>query len=266
MTSRKIISLDNQVSKEPSLNPKTSFICYMCASRGSGKTVTLINMLINKELLGEKFNQIYIISPTNKLDAKWDLLKNTNTLLINHKLINKLKKEKQKNKLFETFKETSSNYSTKIPDENFIEDVNVDLLKSLIEEQKKIITEYGKEFADEILIVYDDCISAKKFFSSESVQKLIFNSRHFKISLIITSQSYKSLPKCLRLNVSLMILYYTANKKELETIYEENSSSLGFKAFEKIFQDITNVPFNFLCINYQNDSKHRLQNAFENFI
>jgi hypothetical protein len=134
-------------------------------------------------------------------------------------------------------------------------------------EQKKIIQLYGKSIADNILLVYDDTISAKKFWNSESVQQMFFNSRHYKISIIITSQNYKSLPKALRLNMSLMLLYFTANQDELKAIFSENSSSLGFKAFEKIYRDTCHSkPFHFIVVNYQNPPEYRLQSGFENFI
>ena len=126
-----------------------------------------------------------------------------------------------------------------------------------------IIKKYGKKIADNILLVFDDCISVKKFFTSEVILKMLLNSRHYKVSIIITSQAYKLLPKSLRLNMSLLVLFYTANKKELEQIYDENSSSLGFKQFERIYNDICEKDYGFLVVNYQQKAKHRLQNGFE---
>lgn len=117
------------------------------------------------------------------------------------------------------------------------------------------------------MLVYDDCISSKNFFNSEAVQQLLFNSRHYKISIIITSQNYKSLPKPLRLNNSILCSFYTANKDELKNIYDENSSELGFKTFLEIYNKVcSSKPFNFLTINYQNTIEYRLQSAFEEFV
>lgn len=150
---------------------------------------------------------------------------------------------------------------------NFVEIVKPDLLKELIKEQRQIVNAYGKSIADHILLVFDYTVSAKKIWISEQVQMMLFNSRHYKLSIIITSQNYKSLPKPLRLNMSQMLLYFTANQDELKSIYAENSSALGFKRFEQIYRETCNSkPFNFLVVNYQNQPEHRLQSAFEHFI
>ena len=185
---------------------------------------------------------------------------------LNKPLINKLK-EKGKLKILDDNIAYENSYETSIPDENFIDEVKPTLLKTLIEEQKAIINTYGKSMADHILLIYDDTISNKRFWNSEAIQQLFFNSRHYKISIIITSQNYKSLPKALRLNMSQMLLYFTANQDELKSVYSENSSSLGFKNFEQIYRDICqSKPFHFLLINYQNPIEYRLQSGFEQFI
>jgi hypothetical protein len=271
LTGNKIKSLgDNQVSLSPSLIMKPPFTTYICASKGSGKSVVVVNLLTNTDMLAGKFNQVYFISPTNKLDEKLNVLKTTNGILKVNTALIKAIKESQKGKrlkLFDDYQDKyNGSYTTSIPEENFIEDVNVDLLNNLIKEQKAVINNFGKAVADTILLIYDDCISAKKFFTSETVQKAIFNSRHVKISLIITSQNYTSLPKCLRLNMSQILLFFTANAKELENIYQENTSGISFIDFKNAFNTVCEKQFNFMVINYQNSSKYRLQNAFENFI
>jgi len=266
LSGREIKPLDNQVNKEPSLVPKPSFSMYLSASKGQGKSTCLLNLLLNKELLANKFNQIYIISPTNKLDEKMQILKETKGIcLVNQKLLNKLK-DKGHIKILDSSVEEKE-YSTSIPEINFTDKVEPQLLKDLIAEQKKIIGMYGKSIADNILLIYDDTISAKKFWNSEAVQQLFFNSRHYKISIIITSQNYKSLPKALRLNMSQMLLYFTANQDELKSIYSENSSSLGFKKFEEIYRtNCHSKPFHFIVVNYQSPPQFRLQSGFESFI
>ena len=265
LTGNKIKSLDAQVNTEPSLVPKPSFLMFINASRGSGKSTLLLNLLLNKDLLAGKFSQIYFISPTSVLDSKIDVLKTTPGICkINTKLINKMK-ERGKIKILDS-NVTEKVYSTSIPESNFIEEVSIDLLKDLIKEQKQIIQTYVKDTADSILLIYDDCASEKKFWNSKELQKLCFNSRHVKISIIFSMQNYRSAPKPLRLNMSQVVLFSTSNEAELKAIYEENSSSLGFKEWLKIYREITDKPFNCLITNYQNKKEHRLQDCFERFI
>ena len=142
LTGNKIRSLDSQINTEPSLVPKPSFLMFINASRGSGKSTTLLNLLLNKDLLAGKFHQIYYyISPTNSLDNKIEVLKTTPGICkINTKLINKMK-ERGKIKILDVSVQEKE-YTSSIPESNFIEEVNIDLLKDLIKEQKQIIQTY----------------------------------------------------------------------------------------------------------------------------
>ncbi len=145
---RKIQSLDAQVNKEPSTLPKLSFIMYLVASRGSGKTVALTNLLINRDMLAGKFNEIYFISPTASLDSKLNVLKTTNGILaINQKLIAAVKKlsKNGQTKVLDDFEfQEQRGYTTSIPKDNFISNVDEQFLNELIKEQKAIIQRFGK--------------------------------------------------------------------------------------------------------------------------
>jgi len=264
---RIIQSLDNQVSKEPDLVPKLPFSGYLSSSKGSGKSVTLINMLKSKDLLGGKFNEIYIVNPTSHLDLKWSSIKNVKGILKTNKILIKLMK-KEHSKIFDTLAEkTTENYNTEITDDNFIKTVSIKLIEDLIAEQDYIIKTYGKENANNILVCYDDCISHRNFFKSESILTCLFLSRHYKISLIITSQNYKTMPLALRNNMSFICLWITYNTDQLKAIYEENGVSGNFKQFLEIYKTTCEFkPFHFMVINYQNPPAFRLQSGFEEFI
>lgn len=262
----KIQALDKQVNNEPSLIPHLPFSMILSASKGKGKSSMLINMLINTDMLAGKFNQIYVISPTNKLDAKFNILKETDGIIKPNKELLKLFKNKLKNQILSPVNEAPE-YQTVLTNEDFSEKVSIDLLKQIIEEQKLVIEQFGKSVADNILLVYDDCASFSKFWKSSQVQSLIFNSRHYKISCIITTQNYFSIPKPLRLNTSIFVLFYTANLKEMKSIYEENNSSLTFKQFDSMFKRVCNSrDYNFLVVNYQNPEKFRYSECFEFFL
>ena len=263
----KIRPLDAQINKsEPSLVPKLPFTCQLVGSKGSSKTSTILNMLLNKNILNGKFERIFFISPTSHLDEKLNVLKEHNVKCFNYPLINELKKNR-KNTLKITDDPTNlPENNLKLSDQDFIEDVSTSFLQELIKEQKYIIEKYGKKLADNILLIYDDCASEKKFFNSEITKKLIYNSRHVKISIIFSVQNYTSISKPIRLNNSILLLYTTSNEKELKNIYEENSCSHNFKEFCEKFHKVTDIPFSFLTINYQNDLTHRYENNFENFI
>jgi Poxvirus A32 protein len=266
LSGNKIQALDKQVNNDPSLTPKLPFSMVLSASKGRGKSSLLINMLINTDMLAGKFNQIHIISPTNKLDSKFNILRTTEGIIKPNLPLLKLFKNKMKNQIASPVNEAPE-YQTVLTEEDFYEKVSIDLLKQIIEEQKLVINTFGKSVADNILLVYDDCASQKKFWNSNQVQQLMFNSRHYKVSIIITTQSYFTIPKPLRLNTSIFALFYTANEKELRSIYEENSSNLNFKQFSSMFSKVCNSrDFNFLVVNYQNNERFRYSECYEKFI
>jgi hypothetical protein len=262
----RIQKLDNQVATGPSLLPRPEFSMLVSASKGCGKSSLLINMLINPDLLAGKFNQIHIISPTNRLDEKWNILRQSKVLTPNFKL---LKEYQNTNRVSIVDYGTNQNpeYNLELTNNNFTEEVSIELIKGIIAEQKMVIEKFGKSYADRVLMLFDDTASNKKFWNSQAVQQLMFNSRHYKVSLIITTQAFHSIPKSLRLNMSMLIVYYTANATELKSIYEENSSNLNFNQFKRMFDYVCNDrPFNFLTINYQNSQEYRYSYCFEKFI
>jgi hypothetical protein len=193
-------------------------------------------------------------------------LKEIKVLIPNLKLIAEYQKVK-KVSIADYGENEKPEYNQELTDLNFTEDVSIELIQNIITQQKMIIKKFGKETADRVLLIYDDTVAETKFWNSPKVRQLMFNSRHYKVSLIITTQAYHSIPKPLRLNMSLMLLYYTANATELKTIYEENSSNLTFTEFQFMFNEVcTSRAFNFLTINYQNQIKFRYIYCLERFI
>jgi hypothetical protein len=111
-------------------------------------------------------------------------------------------------------------------------------------------------------------LQKKKLFNAKDTIKTLFNSRHYNLSIIFTMQAYNSICKSIRLNTSVLVLFNSANKKELELIYNENVSNLNFKEFYKLYRECMDArPFNFLVINYQNPKpENRFEENFERFI
>lgn len=251
--------LDAQINTTVSLVPKLPFSAMLSASKGGGKSTLLLNMLLSKDILAGKFNKIYWISPTSSLDTKITDIANVNGVTIpNILLINELKKLKKKTKILDSVVEEIDNDN----DIEFIDDPSIAFLSELIGFQKSIINTFNKKTADKVLLIYDDCAGEQKFWNSSTVKKMIFNSRHFNISTIITTQAYHSISKPIRLNMSMFLLFETGNEIELKTIYDENSSGLKFKDWLSIYKNIINQQFNFMVINYQNNIANRIQNAF----
>jgi hypothetical protein len=264
-----IEKLDNQRGTGISTIPQSPHTTYIVASKGMGKSTLLLNLLTKVEFYKGKYNKIYWISPTAELDKKLDILRNTDIMTPNVKLIALLKKlaKKDHQEIMSKSKQEFLNYNvedyeTKMDDSNFITEFSFDWLKGICDENKYITKNFGKEYSDKILLVFDDSIGDKIWNKSPMI-KMILNSRHLNISAFIVSQSYFCLPKTIRNNNSMLILFESSNRKELDSIYNENSCGLSFKEFYGLYRESTDEQFGFMCINYQSPKQYRLQNKFK---
>ena len=250
--------LDKQKSTKSYPIPLTSFVQLIVGSRGSGKSNLLISELINPLLLKGRFHQIYLFSPTAKIDSKFEIVKNQKLTIINKSLINLLKKEKKHQKIMDGVNDIPE-YEAQ--DVNFVDDFDFDLLKEVIDENKYISETYGKKYCNKTLFLFDD-LASSKFFNDARFKKYIFNSRHFEISSIILTQSYYAIPKSIRLNISQLILFEIPNQKELKEIYAENNSGLDYLEFKEVYEYVHQQSYNFININYFNPKKKRIYKNF----
>jgi hypothetical protein len=262
----KIIPLDKQCNKEPSLIPRHSFFMYVSASRGSGKSTMILNLLTRKEFFKGLFNKILFMSPTASLDKKVRILESDDITSKNTKLLSLIKKLKKRKEIMNASEKLSNFYESVEEDSGveFYDTLDLDEIKDIISINRSITENYGKEFSNKVLIVIDDLIESKNV-KSTVLKNLIFKSRHYNISVIISGQSYFALPKALRLNASQMIMFETGSKKEIDSFYEENNAGISFKDFYRLYREIIDIPYNFIVINYQNIKKYRIQSAFEEF-
>lgn len=184
------------------------------APKGSGKTTLLQNLIM---WYHKYFDNIFIFSPTLNLDVKWKLL------------VEKLNLPPEN--LFTEYKEAEvSNIMNQIKDYNMNKE-NKDKLKCLM--------------------IFDDIIdSLPKNKKKCALNKLAFNHRHYNISHIIISQSYKKIDCNVRANTTGMILFNTDNTAERTKIIEELAGNIGRKEFERLWYDCVKEKYGFMYLNY----------------
>ena len=259
--------VDAQRSVEYTTIPKLPFSMYINAAKGGGKSTLILNLLLNPSFVNKKFNRIIWISPTAAFDEKVHKaldakdITTPNTALI--KLIKKLK-QKEILDIDLTNKEPLESLESEDRVE-FYDKFETDIISEVVKINSKIAKNYGKQFADKTLIIIDDSIESK-VFASTLFKNLMFKSRHYNVSIIITSQSYFLLPKSIRLNMTYTILFETGSKKEIDQIYEEHNAGLKPRQFYQLVSDVFSVPYNFLVINYNNPKKLRFHDQFKKFI
>ena len=102
-----------------------------------------------------------------------------------------------------------------------------------------------------ILIIFDgmiaDIMSNKKF---QAVSKELFiRCRKLNISLVFITESYFSVPKVVRLNLTHYLTMKISNQKELQNIAIICSADIDYNNFMKIYRECTKEPYSFLTID-----------------
>ena len=87
----------------------------------------------------------------------------------------------------------------------------------------------------------------KKFQSL--IKELFIRCRKLNISLVFIIQSYFSVPKDVRLNLTHYLIMKINNRKELQNIAINHSADIDYQDFIKIYRECTKEPYNFLTID-----------------
>ncbi len=190
---------------------KLPFVKVLLGSRGSGKTASLVNELMRKNMMGDKkgedpiFEDIIVFSSTLGSDeTSRHLVKKATT--------------------------TYDNY----------DDYAV---KEIMEYQK----EKDKKDRRHILIIADDIAPMLK--PNDFLFKLCSVHRHYLISIYFLIQSPRLIPPIVRCCYTSMYVYRIPNAKEQEKMFED-LSFLGDKEMVKdMYEYATNKPYQFLMVD-----------------
>lgn len=203
----------------PRINSSSLFI----GSSGSGKTNLVANLLTRKDMLGGVFDRIFLISPTAKTDD-----------IQGHLDIN---------------------------EEDIIDDLNEapGILKEIQEDQRDSIEKIGPVKTDKYLVIFDDCISDSDFMKSRELINSFILCRHYNMTTMICSQSYKSVPRKCRMQAR-NIFFFKSSQSETEAICEDRAPpNFTKKEGIHLVEFATSEPYSFLHINMNEpyDSRYR---------
>lgn len=192
----------------PGYKGKPFLMCVLGPVR-SGKSV-LINNLIYNENFGycDMFEKVIIFSPTVEIDDSMRFINQDEDII-------------------------------KFTGED-LENMD-DILKSIIEEQK----DTDKDDREHILIIIDDLIEKLK---SKTLSNLCSRYRHYKISLILTSQYYKSFSPIIRSNAGYWVLYKSHVEKERNKIDDDFNMYPGFIRY---YDEAVKEKYHFLYCNQE---------------
>lgn len=189
---------------------KPSFMGVVNGSVRSGKSNVLMNFIYNNEFYKDVFDKIIFISPTVDNDITLKHLNEDEDII-------------------------------KISDNL---DSLDDILKTIVDTKEEDEDEKKKYY----LIVLDDMLGYIKPKGYTSY--LGSRYRQFKLSLIFTCQSFRSIPNIIRTNATFYLIFRTTNKKE-EGKYEEEFSSI-FDNWKELYDAGTKEPYSFLYLDLRN--------------
>ena len=109
------------------------------------------------------------------------------------------------------------------------------------------IDDYNLNRKRKLLIIFDDMIAdimTNKRFQA-IIKELFVRCRKLNKSLVFITQSYSSVPKEVRLNLTHYLILKIHNKRQLQNIAINHSADNDYKDFLKIYRKCTKEPYFF---------------------
>jgi len=198
-------------------SPQKGFAMGVIGGRNTGKSVIIFNLI--KHYAG-CFDSISVFSPTWQQDP------------------------------------TVSPLATGIDESCYHETIDVEFIEDLIKSQELEKKKFDKgtlrqKYLSRHLLVFDDCIADQNFAIQNNqgiLNRLSTKGRHWRLSFLVASQSYKSLPKKMRVNIPNYIITKSYNENERRQITEELSNTLSEKRFNELFEYAIEGEYNFFYV------------------
>jgi len=217
---KKINKLDDKL--HPHL-PKHAFLMLMIAPPRSGKSALIANLLANQNFYNalEYWDEVFYVSPTQKFDRT--------TMHYLPKLDNVIQ----------------------IDDEDTLNRLDI-FLKEIMDDQMKRLDEVDSKTGKQkemqrILIILDDCLGYLN--TNNALPNICTRYRHYNMSFIITSQSFRRLPLVIRNCANQVVFFKMNNEQEVEKLFEEYGSAYH-NNFIQIAKKITSTKYNFVYLNH----------------
>lgn len=266
----------HQIVKHPVL-PQHPFSALIVAPKGSGKTNFMCQLIIKQ--YKQYFHRIVVCSPTLHNDPKWTMVQEQKNILVQNRKLEEILEGRSKHKkrwkvvfsdkLQHEREPDESKFDGMIPEDDFFSDQA--MIGPVIKEQQTVIDfledhGYKKQapfIADRLLIILDDQAGLFKMSNSNNPMiNFVIKHRHYSCSLMIVTQAFKAIPKTIRTNCNVLILFDIASKAELKVVYEE-LADVDEKCWYKMFRYCTAEPFSFMYYNNKFPKNDRYYKRFE---
>ncbi len=233
-------------------DPVLPSVFVFCGARGSGKTYSAVALLRSFEQK-KYITRTFLISPTHKSNRIFENLSTLDEMdacddekcfsIAVNQILEEVEKDWETYKNEEEYKKIYSKHRRNN--------------QSLTFEEEGILER--EEYRDPVkitrpahMVVFDDCQNTSIYSNNlrnNLLQHMTIKHRHIPLSLCFLVQSWAGLPKTVRLNAVVFMLFKTGNKKELYWIWEHFGAQLDYDKFLEVYNYAVQGQHNFLYID-----------------
>jgi hypothetical protein len=133
---------------------------------------------------------------------------------------------------------------------------------------KKVEREGEKTQKNAVWVILDDTIDQIAHTSGINIiDAAAMRIRHANVSLTITTQEYKRIPKTVRMNCSDFMAFQLTNTLERKQVAEEQNAGLSPKQFMTVCEHVWRTPYAFIYVKHNEPNiGYRFFSSFERMI
>lgn len=243
--------------------PRMFFTCLAIGSTGSGKTFSVCKLLKYYEKLkiyngkDEVPQRIILISPTTEANPIYKTLKNLDEddIYTNYsddllnEIIEDIKYTKEEAEKYQSDVELIKKFNKTNSLRKFDND-EIIRLEILNYEFPPLKPKYDRPPVNHFIL--DDLLASPGAFKpngNSPISNLCVKNRHLMSNVFILGQTSNQIPKIIRTQARLLLLYRFNSNKITQDLYEVVSSILSPEEFENLYDKCTDRKYNFLCVD-----------------
>lgn len=258
--------------------PKNFFVMTACGARNSGKTFAVCQLIRQMESHGVFKGKTKIpirtilISPTAHMNPVFETLTSLKPediyLEYTDDLIHDIQDDIHETKAkAEQYQEDLQLYK-KMLKMRRLDDLTMEDLFSLNQRNFEPPEPPEYEHPPITNLILDDLIGTSAFRNGRSpLTNLLLRNRHHQLNIIICSQTLKQIPKSVRTNTNVFMLFPFANASLLTNdFYEEVSNIIKEEDLVKLFEYATKEPHSFMMVDFTKPKDKTFRKGLDTFL